>query len=143
MATGRVFAGTSGYSYKEWKDAFYPADLPESKFLDFYAGKFSTVEINNTFYRFPAEKLLQGWRDDTPEGFTFAVKANQKITHFGRLQNVDQLTRDFIERTRVLGAKLGPILFQLPPNLRCDEERLAKFLEVMPRGRYAFEFRHA
>jgi uncharacterized protein YecE (DUF72 family) len=143
MATGRVFAGTSGYSYKEWKDAFYPADLPESKFLDFYAGKFSTVEINNTFYRFPAEKLLQGWRDDTPEGFTFAVKANQKITHFGRLQNVDQLTRDFIERTRVLGAKLGPILFQLPPNLRCDEERLAKFLEVLPRGRYAFEFRHA
>jgi len=143
MAPGRAFAGTSGYSYKEWKDAFYPADLPESKFLDFYAGKFSTVEINNTFYRFPAEKLLQSWRDGTPEGFTFAVKANQKITHFGRLQGVDQLTRDFIERTRVLGAKLGPILFQLPPNLRCDEERLARFLEVLPMGRYAFEFRHA
>src|SRR5688572_30051386 len=121
MARGQVFAGTSGYSYKEWKGGFYPADLSESEFLGFYAGKFSTVEINNTFYRFPAQKLLEGWRDGTPEGFTFAVKANQRITHFGRLQGVEQTARDFVERAGNLGAKLGPILFQLPPNLRCDE----------------------
>lgn len=144
MARGRVFAGTSGYSYKEWKGAFYPAELSESEFLGYYAGKFSTVEINNSFYRFPSQKLLEGWRDGTPEGFTFAVKANQRITHFGRLQGVEKVTRDFVERTRVLGTKLGPILFQLPPNLRGDEERLAGFLDLLPADvRYAFEFRHA
>ena len=142
-ARGRIYAGTSGYSYKEWKGSFYPTDLPESKFLGFYAGKFSTVEINNTFYRFPAASLLEGWREGTPDGFTFSVKANQGITHKGRLQGVDDLTRDFVERVKVLGPKLGPVLFQLPPYLRCDEDRLARFLEVLPQGgRYAFEFRH-
>src|ERR1041385_6163207 len=143
MAPGRVFAGTSGYSYPGWKGAFYPEKLPASKFLDYYAGKFSTVEINNTFYRFPTEKLLRGWMDGTPDGFTFAMKANQRITHFGHLQGVEQVAIDFIERARVLGPKLGPVLFQLPPNLRCEEERLAKLLAALPPGgRYAFEFRH-
>jgi len=144
MARGQVHAGTSGYSYKEWKGAFYPADLPESRFLGFYAGKFSTVEINNTFYRFPSEKLIEGWRDGTPEGFTFAVKANQRITHHGGLHGVEELARDFVGRARLLGPKLGPILFQFPPHLRCEEERLAAFLAALPpHGRYAFEFRHA
>ena len=143
MPRGRLHAGTSGYSYKEWKGAFYPGDLPERRFLEYYGGKLSTVEVNNTFYRFPTESLLEGWRNGTPDGFIFAVKANQAITHRGRLQNVGDLTRDFVNRCGLLGAKLGPILFQLPPNLRCEEEKLARFLEALPAGpRYAMEFRH-
>lgn len=143
MSAGRVYAGTSGYSYPEWKGAFYPEDLPSKRFLEYYAEKFSTVEVNNTFYRFPGANVLEGWRDRTPEGFRFAVKANQGITHKGRLRDVDELTRDFVERCRLLDAKLGPILFQLPPNFKRDDERLAKFLDILdPRLRYAFEFRH-
>ncbi len=144
MPEARIHAGTSGYSYPEWKGSFYPDELPQSRFLEFYAGVFSTVEINNTFYRFPRASLLENWRDSTPAGFSFAVKANQGITHRGRLQDVDELTRDFVERCRLLDAKLGPILFQLPPNFKRDDERLANFLDILdPRLRYAFEFRHA
>ncbi len=143
--TAKIYAGTSGYSYKEWRGAFYPQEgLPQSKFLEFYAGKFSTVEINNTFYRFPAPSLLEGWTKQTPDGFTFAVKANQGITHRRRLNDADDLTRDFIERCRLLGDKLGPILFQLPPNFKRDDDRLANFLDILPpRTRFAVEFRHA
>ncbi|MEE8191346.1 MAG: DUF72 domain-containing protein [Gemmatimonadales bacterium] len=143
MSTTAIHAGTSGFSYPEWKGAFYPEKLPQKGFLEYYAGKFSTVEINNTFYRFPRSSLLEGWRDGTPDGFTFAVKANQGITHKGRLRNVEELTRDFVERCRLLEGKLGPILFQLPPNFKRDDERLADFLNLLdPRLRYAFEFRH-
>jgi uncharacterized protein YecE (DUF72 family) len=143
MSAGKIYAGTSGYSYPEWKGSFYPQKLPQKKFLEFYAGKFSTVEINNTFYRFPKTSLLEGWREGTPEGFSFAVKANQGITHKGRLQDVEELTRDFVERCRLLEDKLGPILFQLPPYFKRDDERLADFLDHLdPRLRYAFEFRH-
>ncbi len=143
MSSGQIYAGTSGYSYPEWKGSFYPEKLPQKGFLEFYAGKFSTVEINNTFYRFPKASLLEGWRDGTPEGFTFAVKANQGITHKGRLQDVEELTRDFVERCRLLQDKLGPILFQLPPNFKRDDERLVNFLDHLdPRLSYAFEFRH-
>jgi uncharacterized protein YecE (DUF72 family) len=143
MSTGQIIAGTSGYSYPEWKGSFYPEKLPQSKFLEFYSGRFSTVEINNTFYRFPRASLLEGWRDSTPDGFRFAVKANQRITHKGRLREVEELTRDFVEQCRLLEDKLGPILFQLPPNFKRDDERLADFLHVLdPRLRFAFEFRH-
>ena len=143
MARGRLHAGTSGYSYKEWKGAFYPEGLPERRFLEYYAEKLPSVEVNSTFYRVPAETLLESWRDGTPGGFIFAIKANQGITHRGRLQNVGDLTRDFVNRCSVLGPKLGPILFQLPPNLRCEDEKLARFLEGLPAGpRYAMEFRH-
>lgn len=143
MGTGRLLAGTSGYSYPEWKPAFYPEDLPQSKFLDFYAQRLATVEINNTFYRFPSESLFEGWRATAPDGFTFAVKANQRITHKERLKDVEGLVRDFAERCQVLGDKLGPILFQLPPFQRREDERLAGFLEGLPPGaRYAIEFRH-
>jgi uncharacterized protein YecE (DUF72 family) len=143
MKKGKIFAGTSGYSYPEWKGSFYPVKLPQKAFLEYYAAKFSTVEINNTFYRFPRASLLEGWYDGTPDGFTFAVKANQGITHRGRLQDVEELTRDFVERCRLLQDKLGPILFQLPPNFKLDLERLANFLDTLdPRLRYAFEFRH-
>lgn len=143
MPAGRISAGTSGYAYPEWKGAFYPEDLPQKKFLDYYATRFDTVEVNNTFYRFPRESMLQGWRETTPEGFTFAVKANQGITHRARLKEVEELTRDFVERCRLLGDKLGPILFQLPPNFKRDDARLDEFLSALdPRLRYAFEFRH-
>lgn len=138
-----IYAGTSGYSYPEWKGAFYPEDLPQSGFLEYYAERFPTVEINNTFYRFPRSSVLEGWRDGTPDGFTFAVKANQGITHRGRLREVEDLTRDFVERCRLLEDKLGPILFQLPPNFKRDDDRLQNFLDQLdPRLRYAFEFRH-
>jgi uncharacterized protein YecE (DUF72 family) len=141
--SGQINAGTSGYSYPEWKGSFYPEKLPQKGFLEYYAGKFSTVEINNTFYRFPKSSLLEGWRDGTPDGFTFAVKANQGITHKGRLQDVEELTRDFVERCKLLDEKLGPILFQLPPYFQRDDERLANFLDHLdPRLHYAFEFRH-
>ena len=143
MKSGQICAGTSGFSYPEWKGSFYPDKLPQKGFLEYYAGKFSTVEINNTFYRFPRSSLLEGWRDGTPDGFTFAVKANQGITHKGRLRDVEELTRDFVERCKLLGEKLGPILFQLPPNFKRDDERLADFLAMLdPRMRFAFEFRH-
>jgi uncharacterized protein YecE (DUF72 family) len=143
MARGTLRVGTSGYSYPEWKGAFYPEDLAASEFLPYYAARFHTVEINNTFYRFPAESLLAGWRDATPDVFCFAVKANQGITHRARLKDADDLTRDFVERCRTLGAKLGPILFQLPPSLRRDDDRLALFLAGLPPDlRYAVEFRN-
>lgn len=143
MSEANIYAGTSGYSYPEWKGSFYPEKHPQSKFLEFYATKFSTVEINNTFYRFPKAGLLEGWRDGTPDGFTFAVKANQGITHKGRLQDVEELTRDFVERCQLLHGKLGPILFQLPPYFKRDDDRLLTFLDSLdPRLRYAFEFRH-
>ncbi|NIR46399.1 MAG: DUF72 domain-containing protein [Gemmatimonadetes bacterium] len=143
MAKQKIYAGTSGYSYPEWKGSFYPADLPQKGFLEYYADRFSTVEINNTFYRFPRSSLLEGWRDGTPDGFIFSVKANQGITHRGRLRDVEELTRDFVERCKLLGDKLGPILFQLPPNFKRDDERLADFADILdPRLRYAFEFRH-
>ncbi len=143
MPKAKLLTGTSGYSYPEWKGAFYPDKLPQSKFLEFYSQKFTTVEINNTFYRFPAASLLEGWRDTTPDGFMFAVKANQGITHRGRLRDVAELTRDFVERCRLLEGKLGPILFQLPPNFKRDDERLVDFLDTLPPdASYAFEFRH-
>ena len=143
MPKAKIHAGTSGYAYPEWKPAFYPEKLPQKQFLEFYADKFATVEVNNTFYRFPGAKMLEGWRERTPGEFTFAVKANQGITHRGRLRGVEELTRDFVERCRLLEGKLGPILFQLPPNFKRDDERLADFLDLLdPRLRYAFEFRH-
>jgi len=141
---GALFAGSSGYSYKEWKGHLFPADLEPREFLRFYAARFSTVEINNTFYRFPAPSLLEQWMAETPPGFTFAVKANQRITHHKRLKDVEALTAEFVERCGVLGERLGPFLFQCPPNLRRDDERLAAFLAALPAGpRYAMEFRHA
>lgn len=143
MAKGTLHVGTSGYSYPKWKGSFYPRDLASTQFLAFYADRFSTVEINNTFYRFPTETLLIGWRDGTPDRFSFAIKANQRITHKGRLKGVQELTADFVERCHRLDDKLGPILFQLPPYLRRDDRRLTHFLASLPPGpRYAIEFRH-
>ncbi len=141
----RVLVGTSGYSYKEWKGGFYPSDLAAGRFLGFYGEHLPTVEINNTFYRMPTSKLVEGWAAEVPETFTFALKAPQRITHIARLQNAAaELAQTFVKIASVLGPRLGPLLFQLPPFQKKDLPRLAAFLESLPKGpRYAFEFRHA
>jgi uncharacterized protein YecE (DUF72 family) len=139
-----VFAGTSGYSYKEWKGNFYPEDLPASKMLEYYASRFRTVEVNNTFYRMPNAKTLEQWRDSVPPGFRFVIKASQKITHFKRLKDVDGEIDYLFRALSVLGLTLGPVLFQLPPNMKCDLERFEAFLKILPpEPMLAFEFRHA
>ena len=144
MVAVRVLVGTSGYSYKEWKGPFYPKDLPAAGFLRYFAEHLPTVEINNTFYRMPTEKLVEGWAEQAPESFIFAVKAPQRITHIGKLLNPAELTGAFVRIAGKLGSRLGPLLFQLPPFLRKDVARLQAFFAAAPKGpRYAFEFRHA
>ena len=140
----KLLAGTSGYSFKEWKGSFYPADLKADGMLSFYATKFPTLEINNTFYRLPKEHVLQEWASQVPEQFSFAIKASQRITHHTRLKPDSQSLVDYLLRnTATLGEKLGPILFQLPPNLKKDIPRLQNFLTYLPADRrYTFEFRH-
>ncbi len=141
-----IYAGTSGWAYPTWKPDFYPAKLASAKFLNHYASRLNTVEVNYTFRRFPTEKLLRGWIETTPAGFQFAIKAHQKITHIGRLRDVADFTSDFLRSLQPLDAekKLGPVLFQLPPFLKCDVSLLKDFLSTLPRSlRAAFEFRHA
>ena len=136
-------AGTSGYSYKEWKGPFYPEKLPAKEMLAFYAGRLPTVEINNTFYRLPKKEVLAGWAEQVPEAFRFVVKASRRITHFKRLKGTEDETGYLLSTLGVLGERLGAVLFQLPPNLACDLERLDAFLALLPEGgRHAFEFRH-
>ena len=138
----RVVAGTSGFSYPAWRGRFYPADLPASKMLDFYARTLGTVEINNTFYRQPTAALLEAWAGETPPTFRFALKAPQRITHQLRLKEASEPALAFCNVARRLGRRLGPLLFQLPPYLRFDAARLRDFLAVLPAGlEYAFEFR--
>ncbi|HWL40961.1 MAG TPA: DUF72 domain-containing protein [Gemmatimonadaceae bacterium] len=140
----KLLAGTSGYAFKEWKGAFYPKDLKNDAMLPFYAQKFDAVEINNTFYRLPRENVLRQWAEQVPETFTFAIKASQRITHFSRLKEDCADTVDFLlKNTALLGGRLGPILFQLPPNLKKDANRFRGFLGLLPPDRrYVFEFRH-
>ena len=138
-----LLTGTSGFSYKEWKGEFYPDDLPAKQFLSYYASRLPAVEINNTFYRLPRESVLEDWSDQTPDGFKFVLKASRQITHFKRLKGADEQT-DYLMRTAgALGDKLGVVLFQLPPNMKKDVERLNRFLDhlALPE-RAAFEFRH-
>ena len=137
-------AGTSGFAFKEWKGSFYPADLKDDAMLGFYAGKFPAVEINNTFYRLPKEHVLQEWAAQVPDPFTFAIKASQRITHFARLKPECASAVEFLlKNTASLGDKLGPILFQLPPNLKKDIPRLQAFVDTLPADRrYTIEFRH-
>jgi uncharacterized protein YecE (DUF72 family) len=135
--------GTSGFSYKEWKGSFYPEDLPASEMLRHYAAKFSSVEINNTFYRMPSASVLASWAEQVPDGFTFALKASQRITHRSRLKDSADSVEFFFRVAATLGDRLGPVLFQLPPNLKRDLPRLRDFLPLLPAGsRAAFEFRH-
>ncbi len=140
--SGGVHIGTSGWHYKHWRGPFYPQDLPPAGFLKFYARRFGTVEINNTFYRLPEEKALSAWRETVPADFIFAVKASRFITHIKKLIDPEPSAARFLARVEVLGKNLGPVLFQLPPGLKCNPERLRRFLEDIPkRHPYAFEFR--
>ena len=140
----RVLAGTSGYSFKEWKGTFYPADIKADAMLGYYSTKFPTIEINNTFYRLPKEHVLLDWASQVPDDFTFAIKASQRITHHTRLKAESESMVEFLlKNTAVLGLKMGPVLFQLPPNLKKDLPRLQKFLGFLPVDRrFTFEFRH-
>ncbi len=140
----RVLTGTSGYSYAEWKGNFYPEKLPAKEMLHFYAQRFPTVEINNTFYRIPTESVLRGWAEQVPESFSFVIKAPKRITHDQRLKECGDLLAYLFNVTSTLGERLGPLLFQLPPNFKKDVPRLKAFFEAMPeRRRVAVEFRNA
>ena len=140
----RVHVGTSGYNFPEWKGSFYPPELKPAQWLEYYAQQLGTVEINYTFYRMPNAKTVAGWDAATPAGFTFVVKAPQRITHFARLRNVDEPLRVFLDTVRKLHAKLGPVLFQLPPNFKKDIGLVGDLLTQFPPDvRAACEFRHA
>lgn len=144
-SSGNIYAGTSGWAYASWKPKFYPAKLASAKFLQYYTTRLNSVEVNYTFRRGATPELLAGWIAATPEGFQFAVKAHQSITHFRRLKGAASLTADFFDSIEPLrkAKKLGPVLFQLPPNFKCDLDRLREFIGQLPRGiRIAFEFRH-
>jgi uncharacterized protein YecE (DUF72 family) len=138
-----LYVGTSGYSYKEWKGTFYPDDLPEKQMLRFYGERFRTVEINNTFYRMPKETVLQDWGAEVPAEFRFVLKASQRITHMQRLKDAGDSVAYLLKVARALKERLGPLLFQLPPNMKKDAPRLRDFLRLLPPDRpAAFEFRH-
>jgi uncharacterized protein YecE (DUF72 family) len=138
-----LYVGTSGFSYKEWKGSFYPEKIPAKEMLGYYASRLPAVEINNTFYRLPQKSMLENWKEQVPEGFRFSVKASQKITHFKRLNGVLDETNYLLDTAAALGDRLGPILFQLPPNMKKDLPRLEAFLNGLPNGTKAtWEFRH-
>jgi uncharacterized protein YecE (DUF72 family) len=141
---GAAYIGTSGFAYKEWKPEFYPADVKDKQMLTFYSRRFGSVEINNTFYRMPTETLLRTWCEQTPETFRFTLKAPQRITHFQRLRDTEETVEVFLRAAKVLGARLGCILFQLPPNMKRDDALLEDFLSRLPGDpfRFAFEFRN-
>ena len=136
--------GTSGYNYPEWRGTFYPEKFPTSKMLAFYAERFTTVEVNYTFYRMPTAALLDGWAKGTPDSFKFTLKAPRRITHDSKLQRCEELTQIFCKTAAGLGSKLGVLLFQLPPTFKRDDAVLAAFVDLLAEGtRAAFEFRHA
>lgn len=139
-----IWIGTSGYNYPEWKGTFYPERLAPAKMLPYYAARLPTVEINYTFYRMPTERILQAWAAQTPDAFLFTLKAPRRITHDAKLRACEEPTRVFCEAAQSLGAKLGVLLFQLPPSFRKDLVGLEAFLDTLPpAARAAFEFRHA
>lgn len=146
MSELKLYCGTSGFAYESWRPGFYPADLPASKFLQHYAQRLNAVEANYTYRRIAAASTFEKWIAATPSGFLFLPKAHMKITHSLKLQDADEFTRVFLDSLQPLqvAGRLGPILFQLPPSLKFDGERLRVFLSGLPRHlRYAFEFRNA
>jgi uncharacterized protein YecE (DUF72 family) len=139
----KLHVGTSGYSYKEWKGTFYPEKIDTADMLRFYATHFGTVEINNTFYRMPNQKTLAQWSEQVPDSFVFVIKASRKITHLKRLLGTDSELSYLLGTVGTLGSRLGPILFQLPPNMKKDIDRLVSFLRLLPGPcQPALEFRH-
>jgi uncharacterized protein YecE (DUF72 family) len=141
---GAVRIGCSGWNYSHWRGVVYPPGMAASRWLDHFATLFDTVEVNTTFYRLPSPSAVASWVGHTPSGFTFAVKASRFLTHMKRLTDMDRGTRRFYERIQPLvdSDKLGPVLWQLPPNFHRNDERLAEALGALPAGRHAFEFRH-
>ncbi|PYS27188.1 MAG: DUF72 domain-containing protein [Acidobacteria bacterium] len=138
-----IWLGTSGFSYKEWKPVFYPQDLSDKQFLQYYATKLNSVEIDYTFYRMPNAKTIEGWRNATPENFRFTLKASQQITHRERLKVPSEALEYLLGVVPGLESRLGMILYQLPPFFKSDAQKLETFLSVLPRGiAAAFEFRH-
>ena len=140
-----LYAGTSGFAYATWKPDFYPAKLPAAKFLPHYASRLNCVEVNYTFRTLPAATTLQKWVANTPEHFVFCPKAHMRITHILKLRDAAQFTEVFLRAIDPLRSarRMGPILFQLPPSLKCDVQLLRDFLAILPNDlRYAFEFRH-
>jgi uncharacterized protein YecE (DUF72 family) len=146
MPGGTLFVGTSGFAYKEWIGPFYPLGTKSGAMLGYYAGQFGSVEVNYTFRRSPTPALIGKWTAETPEGFVFALKANQGITHFARLKNTGERLGQFLETVAPLGPRLGPVLFQCPPNMKYDPDVLDGFLADLAatpgRHRFAMEFRH-
>ena len=139
-----IWIGTSGYNYPEWRGSFYPEKFPSAQMLPYYAARFATVEINNTFYRMPTEKLVAGWSEATPANFRLTLKAPKRITHDSRLKDCEDSTKRFLEVANTLGDKLGVLLFQLPPFAKKDLAVLDAFLATLPANvRATFEFRHA
>lgn len=140
-----LYVGTSGYSYDEWRGSFYPEELPTKRMLSYYAERLNAVEINNTFYRLPKDSVLEGWGSQVSSEFRFSIKASRRITHFARLKPESLEPTEYMLKTlSVLGPRVGAILFQMPPNLPKDEERLVAFLDSLPaKTPAAFEFRHA
>ena len=138
-----LYVGTSGYSYKEWKGSFYPEKLAAKDMLPYYAERLKAVELNNTFYRLPQRSMVESWKSQVPDNFRFSVKASQRITHFKRLKEAEEATKLMLDTVSALDEKLGVVLFQLPPNMKKDLERLDSFLKILPENiRAAFEFRH-
>jgi uncharacterized protein YecE (DUF72 family) len=145
MSAARLFAGASGYSFKEWKGDFYPADMKPEGMLAWYAERLPTVEINNTFYQMPKTAVLENWSRATPQDFRFAIKASRRITHMARLkaETAADSVAYLYKNLAALGAKRGPVLFQLPPFMKKDLPRLDEFLKLLPQGHHAaFEFRN-
>jgi uncharacterized protein YecE (DUF72 family) len=143
MKRMKTWIGTSGFQYTEWKGSFYPEDLPASKMLPYFAERLTTTEINYTFHRIPSSKTIENWKAQTPETFRFALKAPQKITHWSKLRDCQDTLDYFCRVISDLGERLGPILFQLPPNFKKDANVLSAFLRELPTIRGAFEFRHS
>lgn len=140
----KLYAGTSGFSYKEWKGPFYPEKLPAHEMLEFYASRLPTVEINNTFYRMPKREMLAGWSDKVPQTFRFAVKAPRRISHAKQLKDCGEELAHLCRALEALGEKLCAVLVQLPPHARAEAGNLDAFLTLVPPGfPMAFEFRHA
>jgi uncharacterized protein YecE (DUF72 family) len=141
----RLFAGTSGFSYPAWKPDFYPKEVPSKKFLEHYASRLNSVEVNYTFRALATAKMLEGWLNATPDGFVFSCKANQKLTHIMKLKDAESFTEVFLRSLEPLRAarRLGPVLYQLAPAFKCDLARLDAYLPLLPEDvRFAFEFRH-
>ena len=139
-----IYIGTSGWNYEHWKNIFYPTTYTKSRWLQFYAQNFSTVEVNTTFYRLPKAEIFENWRRVTPEGFLWAVKANRYITHIKRLRDTAEALEKFFSAARALKEKLGPVLFQLPPSLGFHEDTLDEFCENLKKYNHpsSFEVRH-